>query len=377
MRQIILAGIALILGGLGFALTDEPKNAVTSAAAREFAAIKKKFEAEEKELKMKLASTDDADEKKRLTFSIKELSAITANDAVELAEKHPKDEAGLDAALFALKLLGEHRVTGRDMDKAIAIVLDNHVDNLKIQVVLVQMISAGPSGQQFMKTVAEKSTKKEVQGLAFYYLAQSLSAESAQHEAEGYNVSSEKLRAEAVEMMEKAVKLAPEAKVGAEPLAKIVAAELVSLKIGVGNPLPEVEGINLDGKKVKLSSFQGKVVLFDFWATWCGPCIKMIPHERDLFDKQSKKGFTLLSVNVDEEKSALTEFLAMEKMPWDHWWDGQGGPIAKLFRVRAYPTLLLIDAKGIVRKKWVGVPGEEVLDKAIAELVAELQNGKD
>ena len=134
-----------------------------------------------------------------------------------------------------------------------------------------------------------------------------------------------------------------------------------------------MEGTDLDGKKVKLSSYRGKVVLFDFWATWCGPCKAMIPHERELVEKHKDKPFAILSVSVDDEKKDLAEFLGTEKMPWAHWWDGPKGPVVKLFRVRSFPTLFLIDAKGMVRNKWVGSPGNEALDKAVNELVAEAQ----
>ena len=185
-----------------------------------------------------------------------------------------------------------------------------------------------------------------------------------------------KLRNEAIEMIEKAVKLAPDAKVGMETLSKAAIGEIASLKIAVGHSIPEVEGFDLDGKKVKLSSLKGTVVLFDFWATWCGPCRAMIPHERELIDKLAKKQFKILSVSADEKKDTLTEFLEKEKMPWAHWWDGMQGPIAKTFKVCAFPTMYLIDAKGMIRKKWIGSPGNEVLDKAVEELVAEMEKKK-
>src|SRR5207302_5987187 len=117
----------------------------------------------------------------------------------------------IDAAVFALKLLGDSKVANRDMDKAVEILLENHVDNPKIKDALAPMNAAGKKGQQFIKTVAEKSTKAEIQGLAFYYVALAHSAEAADHESGGFNISADKLRGMAIEAMEKAIKLAPEA----------------------------------------------------------------------------------------------------------------------------------------------------------------------
>jgi thiol-disulfide isomerase/thioredoxin len=375
MRRVLLAGLVLVTGGLWLAPADEPKAPTPdSPQARKLAKIREKFEADEKELKKKLDAAKDADDKQQVNFLIKEAHAFAASDAVELAEENKKDEAGLDAALFALKLLGKYPITGADMDKATTILLEHHVDNPKIGPALGYLVDAGRTGQLFLEAVQEKALNKEVQALALYY--NGLAKDHRISAAEGPDtdeVKVAKARAEAADMMERAARMAPDAKVGDTTLAKAVEAELVSMKIGVGNAVPEIEGADLDGKKVKLSGYKGKVLLLDFWATWCGPCRGMIPHERELVEKQKGKPFALVSVSADEDKAALTDFLKTDKMPWDHWWDGSKGPVVKMFKVRAFPTLYLIDAKGVVRKKWVGSPGNEAIDKAVEELVAEAQ----
>lgn len=375
MRHALLAGFVLASAGAWLAIGDEPKEP-TSTVGRKLAKLQKKFEADEKELKKKLADAKDADDAKQAEFLTKELYAFTASDAVELAEDAKKDEAGLDAAVFALKLLGKYNLTGENMDKASAIVLEHHIDSPKIGGAMAQMVESGPAGLQFIETVSERSMNKEVQALAFFYRALALDAKASGLEGRSTDEYLAKLRTEAVETMEKAVKMAPDAKVGDSTLTKAAEKEMVSLKMGVGNPAPDVEGVDLEGKKVKLSSYQGKVLLFDIWATWCGPCRAMIPHERELVKKMENKPFALLSVSSDNEKSDLTEFLSKEPMPWNHWFDGARGPVAKTFKVHAYPTLYLIDAKGIIRKKFVGSPGNEVLDKAVEELVEETQKAK-
>jgi thiol-disulfide isomerase/thioredoxin len=239
---------------------------------------------------------------------------------------------------------------------------------------MANMVDAGRHGQMFLEAVQEKALNKEVQALALYY--NGLAKDHRISAAEGPDTDEAKVakaRAEAAEMMERAAKMAPDAKVGDSTLAKVVEIELASIKIAPGNPVPEVEGTTPDGKQVKLSSYRGKVVLLDFWATWCGPCRAMIPHEREMVEKLKGKPFALVSVSADEEQKDLKDFLGQEKMPWDHWWDGSKGPVCKLFKVRSFPTLYLIDAKGVIRYKWVASPGNDVLDKAVEELVAEAQ----
>jgi len=371
MRSLLLASTVLCLG-LGAAQADEPKG----PRAQKLVKLQKKFDADEAELKKKLANAKEADEQQQITFLMKELYAFTAGDAIELAEEAKKDETAVDACVLALKLLGKVKLTGENMDKAMAIILENHVESPKIQPVLEFMSDAGRAGRDFLDTVKEKSKNNDVQALALFYIALAKDAQASENEGPKPNENVTRLRDEAAEMIEKAVKLSPDVKVGTGTLKSAAAAELASMKIGVGKPVPEVEGIDLDGKKVKLSSFKGKVVLFDFWATWCPPCVAMIPHEREMVKKLSGKPFALLSVNVDEDRAMFTEFLEKEKMPWSHWVDGGRGPISKMFKIRAFPTLFLIDAKGIVRNKWTGSPGNEVMDKAIEELVAEAEKGK-
>jgi thiol-disulfide isomerase/thioredoxin len=372
MRRVLFAALVVVTGGLWAAFGDEPKTAPASAEAKKLAKIKSTLEADEKELKKKLDAAKDPDDKKQADFLIKEKYAFAADDALDIAEANKKDDVGLDAAAYAMELLGKYKITGPAMTKAADILLENHIDSPKIGVALAAMVENGPPGQIFLETVLEKAMNREVQALAIYYNA--VAKENRISAAEGNNTDPQKVaaaRAEVTDAMEKAAKLSPDTKVGDQTLAKLVEADLAALKINVGNPVPEVEGTDLDGKKVKLSSMKGKVVLFDFWATWCGPCRAMIPHERDMVEKFKDKPFVILSVSADDEKGDLNDFLKTEKMPWSHWWDGPKGPVMKMFKIKAYPTMFLIDAKGVMREKWVGNPGNEKIDKAVEDLVAQ------
>jgi peroxiredoxin len=96
----------------------------------------------------------------------------------------------------------------------------------------------------------------------------------------------------------------------------------------------------------------------------------MIPHERALAKKMKDRPFVLISVSADDEKKTLQTFLEKNEMPWTHWWDNGGeSEVLKKYRVRAFPTLYVIDHAGVIRHKWVGAPDEKKLDEAIEELV--------
>jgi hypothetical protein len=103
----------------------------------------------------------------------------------------------------------------------------------------------------------------------------------------------------------------------------------------------------------------------------------MYPHERSLVKKLADKPFALVGVNSDDNLEELKPVLAEEKITWRSFWngkDGTGGPIATEWNVRGWPTLFVLDHKGVIRHKYLGSPGEEKLDAAIDRLVAEAEN---
>jgi thiol-disulfide isomerase/thioredoxin len=107
----------------------------------------------------------------------------------------------------------------------------------------------------------------------------------------------------------------------------------------------------VDDRDVDIAKLKGKVVLIDFWATWCGPCVAELPNVKKAYEELHDQGFEIVGVSFDEDCDALKKFVAKNKMAWPQFCDGGGwnNAINKDFGIRAIPAMYLIDKKGVLR----------------------------
>ncbi len=132
---------------------------------------------------------------------------------------------------------------------------------------------------------------------------------------------------------------------------------------------PAFRVTTLDGKVVSLDDLKDKVVLIDFWATWCGPCREALPHLRQLAQKLDSPQFVVLSISLDSDEQKWKDFVAKNGMTWPQYRDGGwNGNISKQFGVTAIPHTFTIDADGVLQDERVGDEGiEGKLKKLIAQ----------
>lgn len=136
----------------------------------------------------------------------------------------------------------------------------------------------------------------------------------------------------------------------------------------VGQPFVFI-GLGTDGKPIELEKMRGKVVLIDFWASWCGPCMAELPNMKEAYAKYHDKGFEIIGVNLDQDMSALKEAVEKYKIPWRQHFDAgnpDGGWAAK-YGISAIPAIWLIDKKGILKD----LNGRENLAEKVEKLLAE------
>ncbi|MDE0315101.1 MAG: redoxin domain-containing protein [Candidatus Poribacteria bacterium] len=135
----------------------------------------------------------------------------------------------------------------------------------------------------------------------------------------------------------------------------------------VGKPAPDFEVTDLKGEELTLKKFRGQVVLLDFWATWCGPCLVEMPKVKKTYEKYKDQKFQIIGISRDNSKTPLEAYVEKEGLAWINYWD-ENGKLTDLYKVIGFPTTFLIDGAGVIRKASLG--GSDV-ETAVAELVKE------
>ncbi len=138
----------------------------------------------------------------------------------------------------------------------------------------------------------------------------------------------------------------------------------------IGRLAPEIIGLDIDGQPMKLSEFRGKVVVMSFWATWCGPCMKLIPHERELAERFAEQPFVIVGVNADDDPAVAVKAASERSVTWRSFRDkGEDRNTISSAWSALFPTVYVIDHEGIVRHRFSGNPTPSAMRECIEPLV--------
>lgn len=139
-------------------------------------------------------------------------------------------------------------------------------------------------------------------------------------------------------------------------------------KGSVGQPPPQFELKDINGQTVSLAQYKGKVVLIDFWATWCPPCRGEIPNMKKVYAQYKSKGFEIIGLSLDRSEKDLKDYIQKNGVTWRMVFVGNNTQVCSDYHVRAIPSLFVVDRAGNLRYK--KVRGQEI-NKAVEELVNE------
>lgn len=114
----------------------------------------------------------------------------------------------------------------------------------------------------------------------------------------------------------------------------------------------------MGGGKITLSQQKGKVVLVDFWATWCGPCRAAIPYLINIYNTYKDQGLQVLGVSLDQERSALDKFVKDQPIPYPILYGDKD--VARAYDVQGIPTMVIFDKKGKIAYREVGFSPENI-----------------
>ena len=309
-----------------------------------------------------------ADERERLMKSQRVDSAAIVSPAVRKAFELVQPHAAENSAIEPLRWIASQGGATDHGQKAAVLLIEYHLTSpATIELAFGLRQSDLKWVEQMLRAqVAARDLPEDQRPRQLLALAQTLHAAAARRQYD------ENLEEEAIQLFtELGQKYADKEYKGGVTFGELAKSSLFEIKsLGIGKIAPEIEGEDLDGVTFKLSDYRGKVVMVSFWASWCGPCMAELPHERELVKQYEGRPFVLIGVNADPDKGAVIPLLEKKLIPWRSFWCGDKGPLGPIPRkwnVNNWPTVYLIDHTGVIRAK-------SLQDVTIKELVTAAEN---
>jgi thiol-disulfide isomerase/thioredoxin len=392
MRLVMM----LILVLSGSVQEPEPRT-----ARERYELLSRQYEAAKKDLAKaseEVHGDVSSDRQKMIQDRSSQVSAF-ADRFLKLAEEHPDDPIAFDTLVTVVN----ERFTLDDEVRALGDLVRDHVREKRLAPLCIRLkyLSRSPAwtrAESWLREVIERSPHPNVKASACFNLAGLIEDESQfvryfqRNPGEADQVffnsmlgddgvkklcgsNPEQLDREAEGLYRRIIEQYPGMEDSTGNLADRARGRLFAIRnLGIGRVAPDIVGEDLDGKPMKLSDFKGKVVVLNFWATWCGPCMALVPRERSLVERLKGRPFALIGVDGDEDKIGAKRVAQQEGMTWRSFWDGgpAQGPIITRWGIHSWPTIYVIDHEGVIRFQAVDFPNKENFEEVVDRLLSRM-----
>ncbi len=365
------------------------KDSADSTLLAEFKKLKEAMDKLNQDANSKVIAAKVDDRGAALTEALQALNDQgnpMAETALSLAKAHDKDPLAVEILIWILA----NQSNSPSAPEAASLLVRNHpADARTLEIMSGYTLLPMPWTEKSLRDIASFELPREQKGLALFHLAQCLKTkaefpdvfkswddgvlklmdlklgrEYAKELAAG---NAKRIQTEALQVLHQVVDNYGDVKFRAKTLGQRSKSAIYEIEnLSVGCQAPELEGEDLDEKPLKLSDFRGKVVVVTFWATWCGPCMGIIPDEVALAKKMSDQPFVFLGVNGDQDRAAAKAAVEKEGIPWQSIWNGGAiGSFTEAWNIEAWPTIYVIDHQGIIRGKQNGPPPHKLLEELV------------
>ena len=296
-------------------------------------------------------------------------TAPALDELLDAADQHPGDPDAVEALAF-VALNGRGLTTGA-AERALATLLRDHVRAANISTATRALFvhDERPGAIALLRAVLLDNPSRVERGRACNDLAFALDFQAdqvARRRAAGKPIAAHladldatSLRAEAEALYERgAAEFADVPVIGygaGKTVGDFARGVLFDRRhLQVGQPAPEIVGVDVDGKPLRLSHYRGRVVVLVFSGEWCGPCRANAPFFRALLTPEAQRAApcVVLEVNTDRTREPVRKAIAAGEIAWPCWFDGDvTGPITLAWGVESFPTIHVIDAAGVIRAR--------------------------